>query len=75
MIKRDIVETVCEYDNEGKLIKKTVTETHEEDSTVVNYPSWSYLSGGGITLCNDTAVASSNPLETESHCTCNCSHK
>lgn len=29
MIKRDIVETVYEYDKEGKLVSKTVTETHE----------------------------------------------
>lgn len=41
MIKRDIIETVYEYDNEGNLIKKTVTETHEEDNnTTVTYPSW-----------------------------------
>lgn len=33
MTKRDIVETVYEYDKEGKLLKKTVTETHEEDDT------------------------------------------
>lgn len=31
MIKRDITETVYEYDNEGKLVKKTVTEKHEEE--------------------------------------------
>lgn len=31
MIKRDIVETVYEYDNEGKLLRKIVTETHEND--------------------------------------------
>lgn len=31
MIKRDITETIYEYDNEGKLIRKTVTETHEEE--------------------------------------------
>lgn len=35
MIKRDIVETVYEYDDEGKLLKKTVTETHEEETDVV----------------------------------------
>ena len=46
MIKRDIIETVYEYDKEGKLLKKTVTETHEEeDNTVTNYPSWTYLNG------------------------------
>jgi hypothetical protein len=46
MIKRDITETVYEYDKEGKLLKKTVIETHEEeDNTVTNYPSWTYLNG------------------------------
>ena len=34
MTKRDIVETVYEYDKEGKLLKKTVTETHEEEDAV-----------------------------------------
>lgn len=75
MIKRDITETVCEYDNEGKLIKKTVTETHEEeDNTAINYPSWSYLNGS-VTLCRDTATSVSNSIEAETHCTCNCSNK
>lgn len=37
MAKRDIVETVYEYDNEGKLLKKTVTETHEEDDVTYGY--------------------------------------
>ena len=46
MIKRDITETVYEYDKEGKLLKKTVIETHEEeDNTVATYPSWTYLNG------------------------------
>ena len=31
MIKRDITETVYEYDKEGKLVRKVVTETHEEE--------------------------------------------
>ena len=39
MIKRDVTETVYEYDKEGKLIKKTVTETHEEDgNTTMTWP-------------------------------------
>lgn len=44
MIKRDIKETICEYDNEGKLLKKTIIETHEEEedkittSTYQTYP-------------------------------------
>ena len=46
MIKRDITETVYEYDKEGKLLKKTVTETHEEENnTITTYPSWSHLNG------------------------------
>ena len=39
MIKRDTIETIYEYDKEGKLIKKTVTETHEtEEGTTLTYP-------------------------------------
>ena len=39
MIKRTVTETICEYDKEGKLVKKTVTETHEEeDNTILTYP-------------------------------------
>ena len=34
MIKRDITETVCEYDSEGKLVKKTVIERHEEEDNL-----------------------------------------
>ena len=57
MIKRDIVETVYEYDKEGKLIKKKVTETHEEESnTITTYPSW--------TVSNDLTT-----LETSATCT------
>ena len=39
MIKRDITETIYEYDKEGKLIKKIITETHEEEEgTALTYP-------------------------------------
>ncbi len=39
MIKRDITETIYEYDKEGKLIKKIVTETHEkEEGATLTYP-------------------------------------
>ena len=38
MIKREIVETVYEYDGEGKLISKRITETKEEEDG--NNPSW-----------------------------------
>jgi hypothetical protein len=50
MIKRDITETVYEYDKEGKLVRKVVTETHEEENnTITTYPSFSQLNGlGGV---------------------------
>ncbi len=38
MIKRIIKETVYEYDENGKMIKQTVTETTEDDDTIY-YPS------------------------------------
>ena len=40
MIKRDITETVYEYDSEGKLLKKTVTETHEEEEEKTTISTW-----------------------------------
>ena len=56
MIKRDITETVYEYDKEGKLLKKTVTETHEEENnTVTTYPSWSTLNGIPDTITLNTS--------------------
>ena len=46
MIKRDITETVYEYDKEGKLVRKVVTETHEEENnTITTYPSLTQLNG------------------------------
>lgn len=70
MIKRDIVETVYEYDKEGKLLKKTVTETHEEEKdTVTINPGWSYLNDYYATTstnvvnkcnCSDEATLSNN---------------
>jgi hypothetical protein len=33
MVKRKIVETIKEYDNEGRLVTETVTETTEDDDT------------------------------------------
>ena len=41
MIKRDIVETIYEYDKDGSLKSKTVTETHEEDDET-RYPYYTY---------------------------------
>ena len=60
MIKRDIVETVYEYDKEGKLVSKTVTETHEEDTNITtNTPPlwWTYDTSQNwppYITCNDT---------------------
>ena len=53
MIKRDIIETVYEYDKEGKLVRKVVTETHEEENnTVTTYPSFSQLNGIETVPCH-----------------------
>lgn len=60
MIKRDIVETVYEYDKEGKLVSKTVTETHEEDTNITTNtpPSWwtydTFRNWPPYITCNDT---------------------
>lgn len=62
MIKRDITETILEYDNEGKLVRKTVTETHEEEEdkvTVSSYQTYPSLTDnyqsifGGAIPCRD----------------------
>ena len=65
MIKRDITETVYEYDKEGKLVKKTVIETHEEENnTVTTYPSFSYY--------NDTNPCHSSDSISTTIQKCNC---
>jgi len=53
MIKRDITETIYEYDKEGKLVKKTVIEKHEEEhpSNSLSHDDW--WKNTQIT-CNDT---------------------
>ena len=40
MTKRHVVETVEEYDDNGKMTRKTITETDEEDNSKYtwNYP-------------------------------------
>ena len=49
MVKTKTVETIEEYDENGKLVKRTVTETEETDDSPVHYshqtvpwvaPSW-----------------------------------
>jgi len=61
MIKRDITETILEYDDEGKLLKKTVIETHEEEEDKVTtstyqttpYIALDYLNGVQAIPCRD----------------------
>lgn len=63
MIKRDITETTYEYDNEGKLIRKTITETHEEESekaTISTYQSTPYLNQ--THSLNDNIVATNDMI-------------
>jgi hypothetical protein len=61
MIKRNITETTYEYDKEGKLIKKTIIETHEEenDTVTTTYP-WTYLNG--------TSDCTTNKINTVPYC-------
>lgn len=56
MIRRDITETIYEYDKNGNLVQKTVTETHEVDDETrypqVNWASTTYV--GDTTAHNCT---------------------
>jgi hypothetical protein len=57
MTKRTITETVYEYDKDGNLLKKTVTETHEENSMHPYQHIWPYeitCNNGSIPCCNGT---------------------
>ncbi len=54
MTKRKTTETVYEYDGSGNLVRKTVTETVEEDDTTPSWQHWSYpveINGGGQIDC------------------------
>ena len=55
MIKRDITETVYEYDKDGKLVRKTITTTHETDDET-RYPS--FTTGANSCCCNSSEVVS-----------------
>ena len=50
MIKRDITETVYEYDKDGKLIRKTITTTHETDDET-RYPSFTATTNANSCCC------------------------
>lgn len=63
MIKRDITETTYEYDNEGKLIRKTITETHEEEeekATTSTYQTLPYVNQNHS--LNESIVATSDMI-------------
>ena len=75
MIKRDITETVYEYDKEGKLIKKTIIETHEEENnTVTTYPSFTYLNGNttGTQPYKTTLATTTTKCNCDTEYACNC---
>lgn len=42
MIKRDVTETIREYDQNGKLIRESTTHTIEEDNntSTITYPTY-----------------------------------
>lgn len=69
MVKRDITETIYEYDSEGKLTRKTVTETHEEEedkittSSYQTYPrdiTLNNIDGVTVIPCNNIAGKNDN---------------
>lgn len=57
MIKRKIKETTREYDETGKLVRETVTETEEDDDTTY-WPDWTYRPS--FVTYADKTVACSN---------------
>lgn len=71
MIKRDITETIYEYDKEGKLTKKIVTETHEEEEgTTFTYPYYSLTNpctsnSGAPTATLSSQITCSNTTTTD----------
>lgn len=64
MIKRTIVETIYEYDKNGRVTRKIVTETTEEDTNTY----WPNLTqpycGNDIVYCADEKVSSVNDATT-----------
>lgn len=59
MIKRDITETIYEYDKNGNLVQKTVTETHEVDDET-RYPpvNGAYTTYVGYTTAHNCTCSS-----------------
>lgn len=61
MIKRNIKETVTEYDENGKVVKVTVTETKEEDGNYYGYPYF------GVDVANNSKYVFPEALRGEEH--------
>lgn len=78
MIKKHVTEIIEEFDTQGKLVKKTTTETHEEDTNRYgttqewwynNTPSLTntpYVTSPTATLanCADAAISQHDRTET-----------
>ena len=84
MTKTHIIETIEEYDANGKITRKTVTETTEEnnDPTPSYWPQW-YSTGSPtwadqtITYCNSgssrtTATSEGSHCFGDTVCDCSC---
>jgi hypothetical protein len=70
MVKRKIIETVKEYDEAGKLIKETVTETTEDDSTEYipyfpTYPAYPVIPDTGRPWWTYGPTCTSTEMSTE----------
>lgn len=65
MIKRKITETVEEYDKDGKVVRKTTTETEETDETPVQrtYPFAPLLPYWGLNSCGWPVTCSTDPTD------------
>jgi len=53
MIKRKIIETIKEYDENGKLTRETITETTEDDNNTY-YPQQPYAPFVPVTYNTET---------------------
>lgn len=67
MTKRNIIETIYEYDEKGTLVRKTVTETEEnDDAPYLPYSPWTWMppapqwweNGPTCTCCSDAPTSS-----------------
>lgn len=71
MIKRNIVETIYEYDKDGKLTRKSVTETHETDDET-RYPLTNSMLTTLYNNCTTTTSTTTTSCECQDKCgSCN----